>query len=155
MAGETDLARLIATMTPVVREGEYVVVSLTVKPDVDCEAVIREAEGVTCVVARAIADEHDWPYDFVGGWVTLQVHSALEAVGLTAAVSAAMTAEGIPCNVLAGFFHDHLLVPADRVPDTVRVLEELSARGAPDRRSPYAVRRSPGRRSADKPTDDH
>ena len=154
MAGETDLARLIATMTPVVRPGEYVVVSLTAEPAVDCEAVIREDEGVTCVVARSVADEHGWPYDFVGGWVTLQVHSALEAVGLTAAVSAAMTAEGIPCNVLAGFFHDHLLVPVDRVEEAVRVLEELSARGEPDRRSPYAVRRSPGRRSSDQPMDD-
>ena len=34
------------------------------------------------------------------------------------------------------------------------LLQELSARGAPDRRSPYAVRRSPGRRSADQQGDD-
>ena len=155
MAGETDLARMVAGLQPVVREGEFVVVSLTAEPDVPCAAVIREEEGVTCVVTRAVADAHGWPYDFVAGWITLQVHSALEAVGLTAAVSAALTAEGVPCNVLAGFVHDHLLVPVDRVADAVRVLEELSARGAPDRRSPYAVRRSPGRRSSDQPTDDH
>ena len=155
MPGETDLGRLLATLQPQVRPGEYVVVSLTATPDAACEAVVREAEGVTCVVRRSVADAEGWAYDFVAGWITLQVHSALEAVGLTAAVSAALTAEGIPCNVLAGFFHDHLLVPADRVDDAVQVLLELSARGGPDRRSPYAVRRSPGRRSSDRPMDDH
>ena len=154
-SGETDLDRMIASLEPVVREGEYVVVSLTDEPDVPCAAVVREAEGVTIVVDRRVADENGWPYDFVAGWITLQVHSALEAVGLTAAVSAALTTEGVPCNVLAGYFHDHLLVPADRVGDAVRVLQELSARGAPDRRSPYAVRRSPGRRSSDQQEDDH
>lgn len=154
MAGETDLGRLLATMQPEVRPGQYVVVSLTAVPDAPVQAVVREDEGVTCVVERTVADAHGWPYDFVAGWITLQVHSALEAVGLTAAVSAALTAEGIPCNVLAGFFHDHLLVPVERVDDTVRALTELSARRVPDRRSPYAVRRSPGRRSSDQPTVD-
>lgn len=131
MSGETDLARLLATLQPEVRPGEYVVVSLAATPDAPCEAIVREADGVTCVVERGVADAHGWPYDFVAGWITLQVHSALEAVGLTAAVSAALTAEGIPCNVLAGFFHDHLLVPAERVDDTVRALADLSSRAAP------------------------
>ena len=154
MAGETDLRRMLATLQPQVRVGEYVVVSLTAEPDAPCAAVIREDEGVTCVVRREVADENGWPYDFVAGWVTLQVHSALEAVGLTAEVSRTLAAEGIPANVLAGFFHDHLLVPADRVDDTLRALADLSARGgsaAPERRSPYEVRRSPGRRASDHP----
>jgi hypothetical protein len=127
MSGEADLPRLIASMQPVVREGEYVFVSLTRLPDVECEATIREDEGVTCVVRRAIADELGWTYDFVAGWITLEVHSALAAVGLTAAVSQALTSQGISCNVIAGYFHDHLLVPLDRVADAARALEELSA----------------------------
>ena len=127
MSGETDLSRLIAAMQPAVREGEYVFVSLARLPDVECEATVREDEGVTCVVRRAIADDRGWAYDFVAGWITLEVHSALAAVGLTAAVSQALTSQGISCNVLAGHFHDHLLVPLDRVADAARALEELSA----------------------------
>jgi uncharacterized protein len=129
MSGETDLALLLASMRPDVREGEYVFVSLSGPPDVPCEATIAEAEGLTCVVRRRIADEKGWPYDFVAGWITLQVHSALEAVGLTAAVSTALTGAGISCNVIAGYFHDHLLVPIDRREDAVRTLRTLSGEG--------------------------
>lgn len=127
MSGESDLSQLITSLEPVVRDGEFVFVSLTRLPDVACEATIHEDEGVTCVVRRAIADEQGWAYDFIAGWITLKVHSALAAVGLTAAVSEALTTEGISCNVIAGFFHDHLLVPRDRVADAVRALEGLSA----------------------------
>ena len=154
MAGETDLHRLLATLRPEVRAGHYVFVSLTAEPDVPCEAIVRETEGVTCVVRREVADDAGWPYDFVAGWITLQVHSALEAVGLTAAVSAALASDSIPSNVIAGFFHDHLLVPLDRLDDAVRTLTELSAfhaSGGHARRSPGEVRRSPGRRSSDQP----
>jgi len=89
------------------------------------EAAVREAEGLTVVLGRDEADALGLSYDFVAAWITLQVHSALEAVGLTAAVSAALTHAGISCNVLAGFHHDHLLVPtadAARAMDVLRLL---------------------------------
>jgi hypothetical protein len=127
VSGETNLTRLVGSMRPVVRDGEYVFVSLSAPPGVPCEAMIREDEGITCVVTRETADEMGWPYDFIAGWITLQVHSALEAVGLTASVSQAMTSQGISCNVIAGYFHDHLLVPVDRIDDAVAALGKLSA----------------------------
>ena len=67
------------------------------------------------------------PYDFVAAWITLQVHSALGAVGLTAAVSRVLTEAGISANVVAGFTHDHLFVPHDRADDAVRTLVALTA----------------------------
>nr|WP_269151213.1 ACT domain-containing protein [Spelaeicoccus albus] len=67
------------------------------------------------------------PYSFVAGWITLQVHSALDAVGLTAAVSTALATAEISCNVIAGNYHDHLLVPIDRLDDALGVLRELTA----------------------------
>ncbi len=60
-------------------------------------------------------------------WITLTVHSSLEAVGLTAAVANTLASAGIACNVLAGFHHDHLLVPIDRVDDAMAALSRLSA----------------------------
>ena len=127
MSGESDLDRMIATMRPVVRDGEFVFVSLAERPDVECLATVVEDEGVTCVVRRAVADEQGFAYDFVAGWITLEVHSALAGVGLTAAVSVALAGQGISCNVFAGYFHDHLLVPIDRRDIAVEVLRELSS----------------------------
>ncbi len=56
--------------------------------------------------------------------ITLNVHSALEAVGLTAAVATALTREGISANVVAAYYHDHIFVPEV---DAERALEALRA----------------------------
>ena len=60
-------------------------------------------------------------------WLSLTVQSSLEAVGLTAAFSKVLGDAGIPCNVLAGYHHDHLLVPIDRVDDAIAVLRISSS----------------------------
>jgi hypothetical protein len=66
-------------------------------------------------------------YDFVAAWITLQVRSALDGVGLTAAASRRLGEHGISCNVIAGYHHDHLLVPEDRVADALAALEDLAS----------------------------
>lgn len=129
MTGETNLQALLATLHPVLRDGEYVYVlwphGRALEPGI--QAAVREAEGLTVVLPRETADSLGLTYDFVGAWITLQVHSELEAVGLTAAVGKALTDARISCNVLAGFHHDHLLVPAADAPRALEVLHELSA----------------------------
>ena len=134
MTSQRDLARLLATMTASAREGEYAFVTrASADPGlaVTASASVRETEGFTYVVPCAVADAHGLAYDFRAAWLTLDVHSALDAVGLTAAVSTALARHGIPCNVLAGFHHDHLLVAADRRDDALAVLADL-ARDAGD-----------------------
>ena len=126
---EKDLHTLLATMKPVIREGEYVYALWPHgKPLAGhIAAAVREAEGLTVVLTREDADAQGLRYDFVAAWITLQVHSSLEALGLTAAVSAALTEAKISCNVLAGFHHDHLLVPVADAERALEVLHELSA----------------------------
>ncbi|MGX1161886.1 hypothetical protein FBY31_4051 [Arthrobacter sp. SLBN-100] len=137
MTGETNLQALLAGMHPVQRTGEYVYVlwphGRPLAPGI--EAAVREAEGLTVVMTRAEADQEGLSYDFVGAWITLQIHSALEAVGLTAAVSKALTDARISCNVFAGFHHDHLLVPVADAPRALEVLAELST-GSRQQRGP-------------------
>lgn len=124
---ETDLSRLLAGLAPKVRPGRFVVVETDL--DVPAVAVIQEDEATTRIVLREVADEHGLAYSFVGAWVTLTVESDLAAVGLTAAVSAALAEAGIACNVIAASRHDHLLVPEGRCAEALDVLEKLS-RGA-------------------------
>jgi predicted N-acetyltransferase YhbS len=151
MIGERDLRALLATMHPARRDGEYVYVLWPHGKELagGIAAAVREAEGLTVVMPRADADGLGLSYDFVGVWITLQVRSSLEAVGLTAAVSAALTDARISCNVLAGFHHDHLLVPVADAERTLEVLHKLAADSGRNRPAPELVLRS--ERPADRP----
>ena len=131
--GVTDLDQMLATLAVDRRPGVFTFVSgPAVLDDLEVQAMIVEREGVTSVVAVEDARGLGLDVDFEAAWLTLRVHSALEAVGLTAAFSAALGERDIPCNVLAGTFHDHLLVPVDRVDDAVGALEALRERAVED-----------------------
>ncbi len=86
----------------------------------------RETEGISVILPLADAVAAGWTVDSEAAWITLNVESSLEAVGLTAAVSAALASEGISCNVVAACRHDHLFVPVERAGDAIRVLQGLS-----------------------------
>ncbi|WP_326957872.1 MULTISPECIES: N-acetyltransferase [unclassified Arthrobacter] len=151
MTAVKDLSTLLATMHPERRAGEFVYV---LWPDGvplagTAAAAVREAEGLTVVLPRADADNQGLDYDFVGAWITLQVHSSLDAIGLTAAVSTALTEAKISCNVLAGFHHDHLLVPVADADRALEVLHELVAASGEHPPAPELVLRS--EQPADRP----
>ncbi len=74
--------------------------------------------------ARRLGYEDDLPMRCL----TLEVHSALDGVGLTAAVAAALADEGIACNIVAAFHHDHVFVPAARAAEALRCLRALAER---------------------------
>jgi hypothetical protein len=128
MTGETDLQLMLASLRATRRPGEFVFVSLPgeVPAGLAVAASICEDEGLTVVIARAEADAAGLSYDFVAAWISLEVHSALEAVGLTAAFSTALGDAGVSCNVLAGYFHDHILVPIADADRALAVLARLA-----------------------------
>ena len=133
MAAETDLAVMLASITVTRRPGAWAFVTVSDPAEVArllvagdrVDALIREDEGVTAVLAADLAAELGYPVTFEAAWLTLDVHSALEAVGLTAAFSRALGEREIPCNVVAGHFHDHLLVPVERVDEAIEAIEAL------------------------------
>lgn len=134
-SGETDLTTMLQSISVSVRPDDYVVVALPATAQVPSlhngvAAVIEEAEGVTVVCTVSRAAHEQWAYDFVAAWLTIDVHSALEAVGLTATFSRQLGRAGIPCNVIAGFFHDHILVPRDKSDAAVEVIEALRKTGS-------------------------
>ncbi|MGW1101829.1 ACT domain-containing protein [Streptomyces sp. NPDC002540] len=130
MTGERDLRTLLSGMRPELNPGRYVFTTTpreTVPEGVDPVVTVTEPEGLTLVLPEEQAVSAGLRYDYVAGWITLRVHSALDAVGLTAAVSLALTDAGLSCNVVAGFHHDHLFVPYDRADEAVGVLKTLAA----------------------------
>ena len=131
-AALTDLDALLRGLSPRCHPRRYVFV--TVPPGVAlpergvaiCE--VREAEGTTLVVDVARAHELGFAIAEPQACITLEVHSSLASVGLTAAVSRALAAAGIPCNVVAGYHHDHLFVPDARAAEAVTILGDLRPR---------------------------
>lgn len=129
MAGKTDLNELLAEMNPVLHEGSYVFVNVPDGVTVNFSEVIssfKEAEGLTVVLPRKKADLLNLTYDFVASWITLEVHSSLEAVGLTAAFSNALAKNGMSCNVIAGYYHDHIFVGEEDADRAMKILKSLS-----------------------------
>ncbi len=127
MSGVTDLPLLLQNMQPERNTGEYVFCSVdSIERSAGLEPVcmFREQEGFTIILPRQQADALSLPYSLVCAWITLTVHSSLEAVGLTAAVSRALAEENISCNIVAAYYHDHLFVP---VKDAERAIKALTA----------------------------
>lgn len=119
-------------MQPVLHEGSYAFCSLALHEHINTENIIgmfREREGTTVIVPRVHADACGWPYHFVAAWITLEVYSDLDAVGLTAAFAGALAEAGLSCNVVAGFYHDHIFVPFEDAQKAMEVLLHLSASG--------------------------
>ncbi len=129
MPGETDLAKLIQEMKPEFNTGEYVF-SLTNAMNIgmmkDAICLFREKEGTTVILPKPNADQANLPYTGTYAWITLTVHSSLEAVGLTAAVSQALTNANISCNIVAAYHHDHLFVPSSDAEKAMAVLQKLA-----------------------------
>ena len=121
----SNLDTLVAQMQPVLNPGRYVFVALPSDSTFDLSAsvaFVREAEGLSVVLPEQAALALDLPISFTAAWITLNVHSGLAAVGLTAAFSQALAQAGIGCNVVAGVYHDHLFVPAEEAERAMNAL---------------------------------
>lgn len=133
MAGITDLAALLAHLDPELHPEPWVYALLPAgaAPPSAAFAMVREVEGVTVVVPQAEAERLGLTVGFVAARVTLRVHSALEAVGMTAAFARVLAEGGISCNVIAGYHHDHLFVPWERRAEAVDLLRGLGGQAEP------------------------
>jgi len=129
MPGEKELDRLLKDMKPTLNEGDYVFCSRKDIKECDFGTILmsfKEHEGNTIIMTQEEADRLQFDYSFIAKWITLTVHSSLEAVGLTAAFSKALTEENLSCNVVAGYFHDHIFVDKKDAQKALAVLNKFS-----------------------------
>ena len=129
MSGEKNISKLIKDMSPKLNKGAYVFCALKKLDAIDrkdtlCE--FKEKEGTTIVIEQKKADALNLKYNYVASWITLQVHSSLEAVGLTALFSKELAKHNISCNVIAGYYHDHIFVNKKDADNAMNVLNIIS-----------------------------
>ena len=130
MGGETRLETLLGSMQPELRPGTYVFASVP-SGDPRRKGIMpmmsfREEEGETLILSMAEAEAAGLSHAFPCRMITLTIHSALDAVGFLAAITARLAAAGIPVNPVSAFHHDHLFVPEERAADVMEVLKAIA-----------------------------
>eukprot|EP00538_Stauroneis_constricta_P013706 CAMPEP_0119546716 /NCGR_PEP_ID=MMETSP1352-20130426/1012_1 /TAXON_ID=265584 /ORGANISM="Stauroneis constricta, Strain CCMP1120" /LENGTH=143 /DNA_ID=CAMNT_0007591441 /DNA_START=60 /DNA_END=491 /DNA_ORIENTATION=+ len=140
MSGETDIEKLIKGMKPILHDGTYVFVTIPTADLLDdtkptptlnqCIGTFRETEGTTLVLEQGVADQFKLECgNYKAAWITLSIHSSLEAVGLTAYFANLLAKASISCNVIAGYYHDHIFVDEDRAAEAMELLQSVAGGG--------------------------
>lgn len=132
MNAETRLDKLLQNINPQLQGESYVFCALEESQLAQllpaCLCIFREREGPSAILPRAEAERAGLEASSAFRQLTLQVHSSLEAVGLTAAVAAELAAAGISANVVAALRHDHVFVPEAEAERALQLLRGLSNR---------------------------
>lgn len=131
MTAISDLDSLLATMEPALNPGTFVFATVASLSEVEVDSVVAmvvEAEGISVVMSEADALRQTISYDFRSSWITLTVNSALDAVGLTAAIAQVLGDVHISCNVIAGNNHDHIFVPIHSAEKALSALRSLQSK---------------------------
>ena len=132
MSGETNLSILLQSLSPTLQEESFVF-TYTKKSfnwsKIRPWGMFQEQEGTTLILEQHVADVYHFSYEGIFSCITLQIHSSLDAVGLTAAVSQALAQQNIPANMVAAYHHDHIFVPQEKAMDALNILKALSHKG--------------------------
>ena len=133
MTGIVEVDELLRTMTPEIRNGEYVFCTVDGSysdfAHLSPLACFMENEGLTLILPVEAANKARLAYDGTFRQITLTVHSSLDAVGLTAAVATKLASCDISANVVAAYYHDHIFVQTEKADAALLALKELSATG--------------------------
>lgn len=123
------LISLLKNLSPQMHQGEYVYCHVAADYQLkgrEAVATFMENEGKTLVIEKSQALANELKFESSMCWITLNVYSSLESVGLTAAISQLLAENNISCNVIAAFHHDHLFIPAAEGPAALKLLTKLS-----------------------------
>lgn len=130
MSGERDLAVLLNSMEPELLPKDYVFATFPDGQYGDGAHLLpigsfKEKEGLTLIIPKQAAENNNIKTDTILRCISLKVHSSLEAVGLTAAISRVLADKNISANVVAGFFHDHVFIPIADAEIAMEVLSQI------------------------------
>lgn len=128
MSGLTDIQSMLKALDLKLDPADYVFCSLSEQEkhkqsSLSPIATFVEDEGLTLVLPKAQAIESQLVYEGCFKRISLGVHSSLNAVGLTAAISTRLTEHGISANIIAAYYHDHVFVPSHLASEAMQALK--------------------------------
>ena len=130
MAAEKDLKTLLLSMEPILDDNEYVFVTFKKESLADILYLsplssFYEKEGLSLIITKESAIKNNIAFESTFRLISLTIHSSLDAVGLTAAISQVLALKGISANVVAAYYHDHIFVPEEKANEAMAALREL------------------------------
>ena len=136
MAGIKDLETLLSSIDPVLDERSFVFCTFSEFHWDDVHQLnpigfFHEKEGLTLIITQQEAIDKNIDYESVYKLISLNVHSSLDAVGLTAAFSTKLAEKNISANVVAAYYHDHIFVPEAKAEQALAAISEFRLQSHP------------------------
>ena len=112
----------------ILNRGEYVFCFIEDIDKISINNIIcsfKESKGYSIIISKEEATSNNLPFYFISAWITLNIDSTLDSVGLTSSFSRELTKAGISCNVVAAYHHDHIYVPYKKRLEAVKILSNM------------------------------
>jgi hypothetical protein len=134
MDGEISLNVLLKNMKPEMQNGEYLFCTsplllkdiFKIHGQLNPVCLFQEQEGTTLILPESEARLSGLTVVYPCRWITLNIHSSLEAVGFMAKITENLSSNGISVNPVSAYYHDHIFVPSDKADKTMVLLQELT-----------------------------
>jgi uncharacterized protein len=114
MSGQKNLAEVIKSLKASCDNIEYgfaAVQNNKISIDDQVFCTVKENEGFTIIADKKYFETNGIKYDCPFAKLTIETHTSLDLIGLTAVLSKKLADNNIPANIIAGYYHDHIFVP--------------------------------------------
>lgn len=113
MTGNSNLREVLSNMQVSCDNVEYGFATTSSTDNISVAEVLgtfQESEGLTILASKKYLEGKGLNYEGPFAKLTVEVHTSLELVGLTAVLATKLAENGISANVYAAFYHDHIFV---------------------------------------------
>lgn len=128
MPGVTNLQQTLQSLKVICDDIQYGFAGVADESQIERDEVLatfHENDRLAIIAPKDYLDslgiENESPY----AKLTIDVHTSLELVGLTAVMATELAKYGISANVVAAFYHDHVFVQYELRQKATQLLESL------------------------------
>lgn len=128
MSGQTNLSEVLKSIRISCDDIEYSFASTGKKNLLTDDGILgtfKEAEGLTVIATSEYFQKNNIKSEGVYAKLTVEIHTSLELVGLTAILASELAKNQISANVVAAYYHDHIFVKFSLRQKAIKAIESL------------------------------